>query len=587
MAQYVFVRLRVPTQSNDILGQLSQVCDLLTPDVIRGESKNIFDKWPDSDDAYYGIQNSEGVGRPAVGVMLIGFIHPKGDENSSEINSEADGSYAVIKADDQRTSFFTDQFGSRTLWYYFDEHMLVVSTSQRAIVKLKGCFTPNDEAMAWFMSSGSQGPFLSWDTEIRQVRPEFEYEMDGAAWSLGTRLKPGMNLPSPGTVLWADFLPFFEKTVTETLEKMVNEFPEGTTLLPLSGGLDSRLLLGLCKYKYLHNKVGLVNWGVPTSSSIFDDKAAAHRVAKSYQKELIDMTLPAAVKDLDRVLDRFVEASEGRIDHFNGYTDGFANWANLHRQGYRSVLRGDIPFTEGLDLNDVQTRAHIGLDHFEDYCDSADYKLNKYIKIQSEYDMQRRPGESLLHWRDRVYVTWRVPMVIASFTDLISGFTENRAPMMNWTLYKMYMGLPDRAKGDKKHIQELWKKHDLTGVPSHAVGSLCTPVSLFESGCGWDYLIKKLSAGAVSKHLSPELVRDVVSKLNNSGCRDQHVSPGALFSSARPWLSDRMPSLLKAYIKSRRLKRISPIALGYRIVLAGKVLDMYKNTAVPSPEVNR
>lgn len=55
----------------------------------------------------------------------------------------ADGSYAVIKNNKEQVLFFCDQFDWRTLWYYYNENRLIISTSQRAVVAMKGCFNLN------------------------------------------------------------------------------------------------------------------------------------------------------------------------------------------------------------------------------------------------------------------------------------------------------------------------------------------------------------------------------------------------------------------------------------------------------------
>ncbi|TXD97484.1 hypothetical protein ES754_00365 [Psychrobacter frigidicola] len=180
MAQYVFVKIRQSVEPSKIFSKLEQVCDLLTPVAIKGKSKNTVAVWPKGSNSFYAIQNSESTAKPEHGALVIGWVQQSNYNGSDLFNSESDGSYAVIKNTENELSFFSDQFGSRTLWYYCDESAVIVSTSQRAIVALKGSFQFNEEALAWYLSSGCQGPFISWDKDVKQVLPHLEYRLDVA-----------------------------------------------------------------------------------------------------------------------------------------------------------------------------------------------------------------------------------------------------------------------------------------------------------------------------------------------------------------------------------------------------------------------
>ena len=579
MAQYIFVKTRSSIKSEKTLQELEQVCSLLTPVTIKGKSQDTVAVWPGVGNAFYAIQNSESVAKPEQGALVIGWVQESDRSKSHDYNSEANGSYAIIKNTKDEVSFFSDQFGSRTLWYYFDEDRLIVSTSQRAIVAMKGSFQLNEESLAWYLSSGCQGPFISWDQNIKQVLPNLEYSLNVSDWNFSSAQKSGMELPPSGSTKMSDYLDLYEKEVTASLDQVINSYPKEQVLLPLSGGLDSRLLLALSKNAGLDEKVSLVNWGVPNQQGVFDDKAAARCVAGFYGKNLLDMSLPTQVDSYNHVLDRFVEASEGRIDHFNAFADGFEMWTEFFQRGYRMIVRGDIPFTEGLDLDAVQARAHIGLNLFTDYSNTEDLHIKKYIELQGEYEITRLNGESLIRWRDRLYTSWRVPMVISAFSNQISGFTENRSPMLSWTLFKLYMGLPDKDKGNKIHIEKLWKKHDHSGVSTNAISSLRSLNSYFDSDNGRNYLLEKLKYLEESKFFSLGLVKsvhEIYSKQENKFPISGHTP---VTQKARVWVSDNLPILIKAYLKSKQVKNLSTTTMAYRIVLAEKIISMYASDA--------
>jgi hypothetical protein len=581
MAQYIFVKFRDQAPSGEVLERISAICEMLTPPSIRDECSNTVAEWPGVSSAYYGIQNSSSVNGPEAGALVIGWLNDQlGEHGSRPPNVEADGSYAVIKALPGGVSFFTDQFGSRTLWYYLGDESLVVSTSQRAIVRFKRDFVPNRSATAWFLSSGCQGPFMSWDGEIGQARPELEYLLDEKAWRLESRSKTGMELPLSGSKSFPAYVDHFQERVTDTLIQIVGSRPKGETLLPISGGLDSRTLLALSVRAGVAGDVQLVNWGVKRQGHVFDDKAAAHQVADSYGKSLLDCCLPREVEDHDRALDLFVEASEGRIDHFNAYTDGFAMWADFVRDGRSLVVRGDIPFTEGLDLDESSARAHIGLEAFSDFSNRHLIPCQSYAEAQEEFNIGRKAGESLLRWRDRLYVQWRVPMVISAFSSVIGGFVENRSPMMSWHLFRNYMALPDDMKGDKKHIEAVWRRTDNSGVASHATGSLLPPAAFFGNAAGRKFILEYLSGLRGAGSFPQELLTAVITALESRPVDVGRLRSLARLGSMRAWLSDRLPARLKARIKAMRPRNLASDVLAYRIVMADKIVKMYEADAM-------
>lgn len=586
MAQYIFVRTREPINSATTLQELERVCHLLTPTAIQGKSQNTMSAWPEVSDSFYAIQNSDAVAQPEQGALVIGWMQQADPHKSDVCDSEADGSYAVIKNIEDSVSFFSDQFGSRTLWYYFDQDRLIVSTSQRAVVALKGAFELNEEVLAWYLSSGCQGPFLSWDKDIHYVLPDLEYSLNVDDWDISFKDKPGMDLPPSGTVKMQDYLDLYQRQITESVKTVINAYPQGQLLMPLSGGLDSRVLLALTKNAGLEHKVTLVNWGAPQPKGIFDDKVAAHRVAKFYGKELLDIYLPAEVDSHDQILDRYVAESEGLLDEVNAYTDGFKAWEEFFLQGYRAVIRGDVDVTEGLDLNDIRTRLHVGVMLFTDYTNAGEFPLEKFIKLQNNYDIKPLQNESAIRHRDRLFTSLCLPIRVAPYPAQISAYIETKAPMLNWSLFKLYMGLSDKDKGNKLHIQKTWEKNDKSGVSRYAVGSLNGLDEIFENQLGNQYLLDSLAASNKKDLFSAELISSLQAKLAEKKYPSSTAQPPKALAkfkpaltAAREFITDNLPLLIKAYLQTKRANTISATTIAYRVVLAEKVIAMYESDA--------
>ena len=487
-----------------------------------------------------------------------------------------DGCFVWAALDGLR--FFCDRLGARTFWYLLTKDVLLISTSQKAIVALKGSFNLSNEAFAWFLSSGCQGPFVSWDLEIRQVVPDVEYRFNIESWQLVEAPRSAMETPSSGSGSVSEYLDQYESCVTSNIEQILQDYGDNEVLLPLSGGLDSRLILALARNAGLDGKLQLVNWGVRAEDGVFDDRVAASRVAAHYERNLIQAELPEVTEDLDHMLDRYVDASEGRVDHFNGYTDAFAMWDHFSQAGFRCILRGDIPFTEGLDTTEPMARAHLGLERLDDFPNLAGSPLADFVAFQKPFDIGREEGESLIRWRDRLYTRWRVPMVISAFSDIVSGYVDNRLPMMDWQLYRGYMALPDSAKGNKKHIEALWRRHDRSGVPSNAIGALRAPADSFADEAGYDYLQDELGriaeAGQVYSHIASWL-------RGNLGLKPESTANATSrrWRAARGAVADALPLHVKGWLKARRPRALALDVIAYRLVLADKIQTMYAKAA--------
>jgi hypothetical protein len=410
------------------------------------------------------------------------------------------------------------------------------------------------------------------------VRPDLEYRFDIKAWRLSEVPKAGMVAPRSGDGSVSEYLDLYETTVTQNIERILGDYGDREVLLPLSGGLDSRLILALARKASLDDRLQLVNWGVPSSDGVFDDMVAASQVAAHYGKSLIQGALPDFVGDLDSVLDRYVAASEGRVDHFNGYTDGFAMWDRFSQAGFRCILRGDIPFTEGLDTNEPMARAHLGLERLDDFSNVAGTPLTDFVSLQAPFDIAREEGESLIRWRDRLYTQWRVPMTISAFSDIVSRYVDNRSPMMSWQLYCGYMALPDSAKGNKKHIEALWRKYDRSGVPFDAIGALRPSSAAFAGHRGGEYVAKELARIADGTTSYSHLASWLRGRAFSTTSAGMGVSQRRM-RVVRGRLADSLPLPLKGWLKARRTRLLSNDVVAYRLILADKIQAMYAQSA--------
>jgi len=137
----------------------------------------------------------------------------------------------------------------------------------------------------------------------------------------------------------------------------------------------------------------------------------------------------------------------------------------------------------------------------------------------------------------------------------------------------MYFGLSDCDKGNKKHIEFLCKKNDRSSIPFDAVGSLYSMENYFENIGGKKYLIENLNKIKDSENLSQLLILSLLNKLENIEVKNEIKF--SLKDQFKNWLSENMPMLLKAFLKSKQEKTISVTTLSYRLIMIDKIIKMY------------
>ena len=172
-------------------------------------------------------------------MLLGGVIGAPG--NWSDIGSEPpDGTYALVRYSSATVELLSDMTASRTLWYADDGERLVVSTSQRAVVALLGDFELDRGAVPWLVSSGSLGPDCSWDRRVRRLPGDSRLVLDRHTWRSSLERRPAVFAPVARSR--NDHLARLREALAWSCSGAL-DIDSGRWLLPLSGGVDSRLIL--------------------------------------------------------------------------------------------------------------------------------------------------------------------------------------------------------------------------------------------------------------------------------------------------------------------------------------------------------
>src|SRR5690554_3610211 len=286
---------------------------------------------------YIGVLNPEFEVNSKTEHIVSGFTRDiKGATNVLE-----DGSYFKIQIKSDSISFNVDRFESKSLWYYHDEEKFILTNSQLLLTALKKSFNINKKTISWFLSSGSTGFQNAWDIETKKVLHSNQYSFSLKDWLVSkTPTKYAVE-----NIKFSNEREFLQKYACFT-EQVFNKQAKTTSVdkmvLPLSGGNDSRLLFYISNKLREYKDLTLANWGIKNSEDTFDDKKAANKIAKAYNKTLKDFYLPREIRNLDSFFDVFIKNGDCRIDHFNAYTDSFKIFEQLHDENYKYIIRGDI-----------------------------------------------------------------------------------------------------------------------------------------------------------------------------------------------------------------------------------------------------
>lgn len=570
MSKFIFVKYRERQDSSQILRRLKEICGFISPAGL--DMNHLAYENSMCPNSFIAIQNSIN-DQIEASHLLIGHLNSD-IEDYIDINKPfPDGSYSLIRFNENYVEFGCDRFCSRTLWYYQDEEKLIISNSQRAIVTLKGAFNLNNKTLSWFLSSGSQGPYLSWDKQIKMVLPCKSLKLSVSDWQL-TLTDIEYNFAE---IKEKNFDDYFEQSLKKSLKKSVEDFQPDEMVLPLSGGYDSRLLLALMQSDRKLSKVDVINWGV-ASNGLFDDKKASKKIAYYYGIKYIDRYLPSSISNFSEFLQRYIAAGDCRIDHFNAYTDHFDLWEQLYKIGVKLIIRGEHPYPDMIALNEKMARTHTGINLFKDYSNVTDYDLDEWIELQNDFDSIRRlKDESLIQWRDRLFADLRNPIVISAFSDIINGYVENRAPMLSGESFMHYINLKDSHKGNKSHIVRLSKKMDNSHIGFDAEPAIPSHDDVFFNPEGLNFL-KNYLQNCIGKSCMKEgLIVSVIDNLPHYPEADRRNRNIQIFIVR--FLSARLDGFIKAFLKSKRKLTLSPVTLAYRIVMADMAVKMYSKDA--------
>jgi hypothetical protein len=492
-----------------------------------------------------------------------------------------DGSFALLRADDERVELVSDSVGSRTIWYAMTDRELIASTSQRAIVTLLGSFEPNRDALPWMLSSGTLGPTAAWDARVQRLQPGQRVLLDRASWRLESRTDEVTFAPDV-------FLP--RSAHLERLLGAVSDackrwsFDAGKWVLTLSGGADSRSLLCLLRDR----GIAAVTWGLPQSAEeAGNDAQVARTLARALAVPHRFFAIDECRDSVEALLDRFLAAGEGRVARISGYVDGFRVWKTLFDEGYHGVIRGDEAFGSVPVRNAYTARWTASLTTLTDYFSDEEIATFELPEQALPDTLMRRDGETLATWRDRLYQQSRVPTLLAGLTDLKTAYVDVGSPLLATSVLDCVRALPDELRTEKR----LWRDLVDRQMPNVALATQVAIPSLT------DFLLDPRVVDALLEELCSEAAASVLAPLLRTRCCS--ALRAALRAAPLPrrngdrrttGLARVVPARLRAVMRHWTRFDLPPVVLAFRAFVAARMHRLLQlDAATPAaqqPAVN-
>jgi len=351
-----------------------------------------------------------------------------------------DGVYTLLRQDSSTAEIITDVVGSRPVWFFTTDSLFIASTSQRAITAIVGDFSLDESTVAWFLSTGTLGPRDGWDSRVKRVPPNTTITIDKRAgdYDLSQRkleIATGKSDPSQ-----------FREKLQETINGYDIDLDDW--YLTLSGGFDSRTILS----ELDSNELNSVTWGLPESLEYEqNDAVIAERLASEH--DLSHEFLPLSVSGPELVLEKFILASEGCIDHLSGYVDGMGIWERFASEDKVGIIRGDVPFC--YEAIQPTLLRNVG---------NSELNGTRLAEQQQPYRFLDRRNESRLAHRYRVYYSYELPSELSALTCVKTPYTEVFNPLLTNSFVEWAAQLPEDSL-NKKNIQKSYVKRHGSSIP--------------------------------------------------------------------------------------------------------------------------
>ena len=387
--------------------------------------------------------------------LCLGLMMPETEDWYKVGAKEPDGNYSIVRMNDDIVEVLTDYQATSTIWYYLDDNMFIVSSSQRVIISIIGDFQIDNNTVSWMISSGTLGPENSWDKRIKGIKPASIILLNRNTWELKYITKEiRFDIEQKR-------LEYYNKKYFSVVNDVIRSMPVNIKYVqPLTGGYDSRLIL----FSFLENGKKAnkyITFGLKESESIkYSDADIAHKLARKYSLNWKYFHTNYKSERPEDFFDLFLSLGEGRLDNVERFSDGFNMWQNLFEQKYQVVIIGSEGFrSQNYYKNEKFILLQKRLILIKDIKNVPKIFHKKFYQIFPN-SLKKRESESIGQYYHRIAQEFFGPYADAALNYPKTAFLEVVCPLESKTILDLMRKIPDKYREDKKIIKQYVKGKD-------------------------------------------------------------------------------------------------------------------------------
>lgn len=568
MSKIIYACFRNREISPEIVNKVNTICNALNPDNIAAR-ENLLEI---SQNIIYGIANPSAAIQRNGENVLLGHTLSGAEGNWQQLGEEApDGNFAIFRTTENELEIISDVMETKTIWYYFDKEIFLASSSQKAIIQFLGSFEFEERLIPWMISTGSLGPSFAWDRRIKRVPTDGYIKLNRKSWELTQGGKPVVFSKSKKS--HSEYKKLLASTLQETFKKIQIDLRKW--VITLSGGHDSRAILLLFKEFNSSPKKEFrtITWGEKKSlQDPHSDASIAEKLSKKENTDHQYYFTENADEPTEKIVERFLNNGEGRIDHITGYMDGFKIWQKIYQDKILGVIRGDEVFGYNKIYSPLIVNSFMGLTLCSDYSNLKKYKYISTLPQQKPEVLERKKDESLSTWRDRIFQIYRIPFVQSALADLKYPYVEQVNPFLSRKVVMATRQLPDHLRTDKKLFKEVMRERD-TGVPFSKRDSNALLRDVLKEEDFVALIKTELSSYYAKKLFPSDFLEQVISNLKIQENNTPSTQKGFMGK-----LKSFIPKKLKKYLAQQQKSLIlDENILGFRIFIICKMHRMFSS----------
>ncbi|MGB1205892.1 MAG: hypothetical protein ACPG5B_09610 [Chitinophagales bacterium] len=570
MAKFVFWCYRQPiTATNNLEAKTKKIAENIIPQNIKAISNYEIVK---NKHSFLAIFNNNGHFEQQDDSICIGKTFGK-VPNWWKIGTEKpDGNYVLIRnnEDKQQVEILNDILGTRAAWFVKTDDFFMLSSSQRAIVMCLKSFERNNETIAYMLSAGCLGPYLSWDKRIKLLPPDSTLFLDIKNWKLDIHTERCVFLSEKKSK--KKHILALQKSIEQTYNEIDIDAKKWQLLL--SGGFDSR-----ANYLFLKNKKDLnyLTWGrVQQENKTEDDIYISKKIASYYNLPLKIVVLENKTLNFQKVLKNYIINSEVRTDHIPAFLHNFETWQNFYQQKIIGAIRGDEGFGWLPVYTDFDVRRSTSFDLLSDFFTAEKMEYFQLPPQHFSEKWQQTKQESRSQWRDRLYHTFRMPIVLSALSDTVLMYGDILNPLLSRKIIKQVRTMPDNLRTNKKAFRLIMQN--------------ISPPIAYAKKASWASLEDVAQHEKIQQIVKQKLHTNIATRvfnenwinflLENIKTKEQEVQKKSFKQQIITKIAQNLPQYMKSMLRLRLLKpKISANLFAFRTYLVLEMCELLEKDA--------